>query len=151
MRNAIFPCHAFGIAAAKGLNVVAAGTPGSDHCIYPDCRPAFVGAFAAMQRLALERVAQIALEAPFLTWRKADIVGLGRRLGVPFAETWSCYKARQHCGRCGTCVARRETFHIAGVKDPTAYDEPDYWLETRRGHLCNRSDREVGWCQFATT
>ena len=45
-------------------------------------------------------------------------------LGVPFAETWSCYVGGEvHCGRCGTCVERREAFDLAGVPDPTAYDE----------------------------
>jgi 7-cyano-7-deazaguanine synthase len=38
-----------------------------------------------------------------------------------------------HCGRCGTCVERREAFHLAGVADPTAYADPDYWLSAIAG------------------
>jgi 7-cyano-7-deazaguanine synthase len=54
---------------------------------------------------------------------KADIAALGESLGVPWADTWSCYQgAAVHCGRCGTCVERREAFQLAGVADPTAYD-----------------------------
>jgi len=67
---------------------------------------------------------------------QADIVREGAGLAVPFAETWSCYKGgARHCGRCGTCVERREAFHLAGVADPTSYDDADYWLEARRAYL----------------
>jgi 7-cyano-7-deazaguanine synthase len=135
-RNAIMLTIAFGVATAKQAEVVAAAFHGGDHFIYPDCRPLFVDAFATMQRLALDGFAQIAFETPFLQWTKADIVGEGARLSVPFAETWSCYKGgARHCGRCGTCVERREAFHLAGVDDPTAYEDPDYWLEARRSYL----------------
>ncbi|MFZ5789272.1 MAG: 7-cyano-7-deazaguanine synthase QueC [Pseudomonadota bacterium] len=134
-RNAIMLAIAFGVAVAQQADAVAAAVHGGDHFIYPDCRPAFVEAFAAMQRAALDGLANIALVTPFLTLGKADIVREGARLGVPFAETWSCYKGGAlHCGRCGTCVERREAFHLAGVEDPTAYEDPDYWIEAVREH-----------------
>ncbi len=137
-RNAILLTVAFGVAAVREAEAVAAAVHAGAHFIYPDCRPAFINAVATMQRLALDGVAQIVLEAPFLTWRKVDIIRLGARLGVPFADTWSCYKGgRQHCGRCGTCVARREAFHVAGVEDPTPYDAPHYWVEARREGFVN--------------
>jgi 7-cyano-7-deazaguanine synthase len=35
----------------------------------------------------------------------------------------------------GTCVERREAFHLAfGVDDPTPYEDSDYWVEARRKH-----------------
>ena len=135
-RNAIMLTIAFAVATARRAEAVAAAVHGGDHFIYPDCRPSFVDAFATMQRMALDGFAQIAFETPFLCWSKADIVREGARLGVPFAETWSCYKGgARHCGRCGTCVERREAFHLSGVDDPTPYDDPDYWLEARRAYL----------------
>ena len=138
-RNAIMLTIAFGIAAARGAEAVTAAFHGGDHFIYPDCRPAFVEAFAAMQRMALDGVAQIAFATPFLRWSKADIVREGARLGVPFAQTWSCYKGgARHCGRCGTCVERREAFDLAGADDPTPYDDPDYWREARRVYLAKQ-------------
>jgi 7-cyano-7-deazaguanine synthase len=138
-RNAIMLTIAFGLAVAKRAVVVAAAVHGGDHFIYPDCRPKFVDAFAAMQRFALDGLAEIAVATPFLHWSKADIVREGLRLGVPFAETWSCYKGgARHCGRCGTCVERREAFHLAGVADPTRYDDPDYWQAARRDYLAER-------------
>lgn len=129
-RNAIMLAITFGIAAAAEAQAVAIAVHTGDHFIYPDCRPEFVDAFGAMQELALEGVGEIALEAPFIGMTKADIVAEGARLQVPFARTWSCYKGgERHCGRCGTCVERREAFHLAGVADPTAYDDPDYWRQ----------------------
>jgi len=127
-RNAIMLAIAFGIAAARGDNAVATAVHGGDHFIYPDCRPAFTEAFEAMQRTALDGYADVRLFTPFVHRSKVDIVREGARFGTPFAETWSCYKGRaQHCGRCGTCVERREAFHLAGIEDPTSYDDPDFW------------------------
>ncbi|MCR4266140.1 7-cyano-7-deazaguanine synthase QueC [Nitratireductor sp. ZSWI3] len=128
-RNAIMLTIAFGIAAARGADAVAAAVHGGDHFIYPDCRPAFAEAFQAMQDAALDGIGRIRLHTPFLHGTKADIVREGQKAGTPFAETWSCYKGGElHCGRCGTCVERREAFHEAGVEDPTAYEDPDFWL-----------------------
>ena len=127
-RNAIMLTVAYGIAAAHGDNAVATAVHGGDHFIYPDCRPEFTRAFEVMQNQALDGYANVSLFTPFVEIPKADIVTIGARHNVPFGETWSCYKGGvNHCGRCGTCVERREAFAIAGVDDPTTYDDPDYW------------------------
>ncbi len=92
--------------------------------IYPDCRPAFLDAYLRMALLANEGflVPQFTVLAPFIGLSKVDIVRIGADLGVPFADTWSCYKgAEMHCGRCGTCVERREAFQVVGITDPTEY------------------------------
>lgn len=128
-RNAIMLAIGFGVAAANGDQAVATAVHGGDHFIYPDCRPAFTQSFDAMQRMALDGYAEIRLHTPFVTRTKADIVTEGARHATPFEQTWSCYKGgAQHCGRCGTCVERREAFHLAGVADPTAYADPDFWI-----------------------
>jgi 7-cyano-7-deazaguanine synthase len=54
---------------------------------------------------------------------KSDIVKRGNQLDVPYEKTWSCYKGQfMHCGKCGTCVERREAFELAGVPDLTVYE-----------------------------
>jgi 7-cyano-7-deazaguanine synthase len=132
-RNPILFTIAVGLAASRGWDRVAAAVHTGDHFVYPDCRPEFVAAFAQMEARALEGMGEVAFETPFVEWSKADIVAEGARLGVPFAATWSCYQgAEVHCGRCGTCVERREAFHLAGVADPTAYADPDYWQQAIR-------------------
>ena len=129
-RNAIMLTMAYGLAAARGLDAVATAVHGGDHFIYPDCRPEFIESFAAMQNHALEGFADVDLYTPFLTKTKADIAADGARLGVPFEKTWSCYKGGDlHCGRCGTCVERREAFDLAGVVDLTQYADSDYWVD----------------------
>jgi 7-cyano-7-deazaguanine synthase len=128
-RNAIMLSIAYGIASARKADAVAGAFHGGDHFIYPDCRPAFIEAFEAMQKHALDGLSDIRLYAPFLHFTKSDIVTEGSRLHVPFIETWSCYKGgKKHCGRCGTCVERREAFHLAGIEDPTDYEDKDFWI-----------------------
>lgn len=127
-RNAIMLSVAFGVAAAHGDDQVATAVHGGDHFIYPDCRPAFTQAFETMQKAALDGYANVSLYTPFVHRTKADIVTEGARHNTPFADTWSCYKGEElHCGRCGTCVERREAFDLAGVDDPTIYVDPDFW------------------------
>lgn len=129
-RNAIMLAIAFGVAAAQNADAVAAAVHGGDHFIYPDCRPDFIDAFQTMQKHALDGYADVKLYTPYVNGSKADIVTDGAAHNTPFADTWSCYKGGEnHCGRCGTCVERREAFHLAGVSDPTVYDDPDFWVE----------------------
>ena len=133
-RNAIMLAVAFGVAAARQADAVAIAVHGGDHFIYPDCRPGFIDAFQAMQDHALDGYASIRLLAPYVNGSKADIVADGARHHTPFAETWSCYKGgARHCGRCGTCVERREAFHLAGIADPTEYEDPDFWRAATEG------------------
>ena len=134
-RNAIMLTIAFGVAAAKQADAVAAAVHGGDHFIYPDCRPAFVNAFQAMQDKALDGYADVKLYTPFVHIPKSAIVTEGARHNTPFVETWSCYKGGAvHCGRCGTCVERREAFALAGIDDPTVYADPTFWKETVAAH-----------------
>jgi 7-cyano-7-deazaguanine synthase len=124
-RNAILLSVAWGIAVAEGADLVATAVHGGDHAIYPDCRPEFIDALGAALRLgtAGHHRPGLYLAAPFLGIDKAGIVRIGAELGVPFEATWSCYLGgRVHCGRCGTCVERREAFAVAGVVDPTSYE-----------------------------
>ena len=123
-RNAILLALAFGVAVNESAQIVATGVHGGDHFIYPDCRPDFIQSFDAMQKTATEGFSDpnLRLLAPFLETDKTGIVRLGHELGVPFERTWSCYEGgAKHCGKCGTCVERREAFALADVEDPTDY------------------------------
>ena len=127
-RNAIMMTIAFGMAASQHSEAVAMAVHGGDHYIYPDCRPGFMDAFGKMQSLALEGVADVSLYTPFLHQDKTDIVREGVKQNVPFSHTWSCYQGMErHCGRCGTCVERREAFYLANEPDPTDYEDPHFW------------------------
>ncbi len=123
-RNAIMLSVAVGVAVARGAEAVATAVHAGDHAIYPDCRPEFIEAIEHEARVANEGfIAEgFRVLAPFLRSTKHEIVRRGAALGVPFEDTWSCYLGEElHCGRCGTCVERREAFELAGVPDPTRY------------------------------
>ncbi|HVY54715.1 MAG TPA: 7-cyano-7-deazaguanine synthase QueC [Thermodesulfobacteriota bacterium] len=121
-RNAIFLSIAVGYAVSIDAGNVFFGAHGSDRGVYPDCREEFVEAFQASERLATDEP-DLNILAPFVGMEKADIVRLGRRLGVPFGETWSCYKGgRKHCGVCSSCRERKRAFTEARVPDPTEYE-----------------------------
>jgi 7-cyano-7-deazaguanine synthase len=126
-RNAILLSCATAIAVANKADAVATAVHAGDHAIYPDCRPEFISAFEHMAKIANEGFAvdNFGIQAPFLHSTKAEIVGVGETVGVPWEKTWSCYEGEwPHCGRCGTCVERREAFMHAGVLDPTDYAPP---------------------------
>lgn len=119
-RNAIMLSIACGFAESVGAGGLVIAAHGGDHAIYPDCREEFMRAMGDAMRLGT--YAGVQLLRPFIALTKDQIAAEGARLGVDFARTWSCYKGGAiHCGKCGTCVERREAFALAGLADPTAY------------------------------
>jgi 7-cyano-7-deazaguanine synthase len=123
-RNAIMLAIAYAAAVSEQADIVATGVHAGDHFVYPDCRPNFIASFDQMEKEATEGYAKqgLKLYAPFVNIGKHDIAKLGHNLLVPFGKTWSCYKGEElHCGVCGTCVERKESFLLAGVVDPTIY------------------------------
>lgn len=119
-RNGIMLSIAVGIAESNGLRYVMMANHGGDHSIYPDCRWEFVCAFDAAAKAGTYVGAGIL--APYTGITKADIARRGKEMGLDYSETWSCYKGGDvHCGRCGTCVERREALAEAGIEDTTPY------------------------------
>lgn len=120
-RNGIFLSVAAGIAESRGAEAVVIAAHAGDHSLYPDCREEYMQAMASA--ISLGTYAGIRVLRPFISMSKGDIVALGAQLGVPFADTYSCYcGGTRHCGRCGTCRERREAFRAAGIPDPTPYE-----------------------------
>lgn len=121
-RNGIMLAIAAGIAESNDLKYVMMANHGGDHTIYPDCRPEFVKAMSDATRFGTYPGVQVL--APYTNITKADIARRGKKLGINYAETWSCYKGgEKHCGKCGTCVERKEALREAGIDDPTEYEE----------------------------
>jgi len=58
------------------------------------------------------------LMLPFLWLGKEEVVRMGKELGVPFEQTWSCTeRVAQACGVCSQCRERREAFARNGIVD----------------------------------
>lgn len=120
-RNGIMLSVAAGIAESNGLQHVMMANHGGDHAIYPDCRPEFVNAFS--EAASAGTYNNVTLLAPYTNISKADIARKGKSLGIDYTETWSCYKGGDvHCGKCGTCVERKEALALAGIEDHTIYE-----------------------------
>ncbi len=126
-RNTILLSLALAFAEVVDADAVFTGANAVDYAGYPDCRPEYLAAFQALANLATRRAVEgrpIAVQAPIVHLRKAEIIRRGAELGVDFGLTISCYDADAQgraCGRCESCRIRREGFAAAGVDDPTRY------------------------------
>ena len=120
-RNGIMLSIACGIAESRGLKNVMIANHFGDHSIYPDCRAAFVEAMSkAMSEGTYDGVKVF---AHYTGISQTDIARHGATLGIDYTETYSCYKGgAKHCGKCGTCVERKEALHDAGIDDRTEYE-----------------------------
>jgi 7-cyano-7-deazaguanine synthase len=120
-RNGIMLSIAVGIAESRGLKYVMMANHGGDHTIYPDCRPEFVEAMSEATKAGT--FPGIEILAPYTDITKADIAMRGKALGIDYSKTWSCYKGGDvHCGKCGTCMERKEALRDAGIADTTIYE-----------------------------
>jgi 7-cyano-7-deazaguanine synthase len=129
-RNMMMLSVATAVAISENADYVATGVHGGDHYIYPDCRAEFIAACSAAAQIGMVGMSQNfkGIIAPFVHHDKEWIAKTGTEIGVPWTDTWSCYKGGEiHCGRCGTCVERAEAFHLAGVHDPTVYEDKEFW------------------------
>lgn len=121
-RNGIMLAIAAGLAESNGLKHVMMANHSGDHTIYPDCRPEFADAMS--QAIAAGTYDGITLVTPYTHISKTDIVKRGKDLGLDYTQTWSCYKGgEKHCGKCGTCMERKEALRDAGMEDKTIYED----------------------------
>ncbi len=122
-RNMIMLAVAAATAISNSAGFIAYAAHAGDHAVYPDCRPEFTAAMRNVLSLC-HYDGGVELLTPFVEWSKAEVVGNGLTLKVPYELTYSCYTGNEkHCGRCGTCVERLEAFSLNGVVDPVEYEE----------------------------
>jgi 7-cyano-7-deazaguanine synthase len=123
-RNTIFLAFALGWAETLGASDIFIGANALDYSGYPDCRPEYIEAFERMANLATRAGVEgrrLRIHTPLITLSKADIIRLGRRLGVDYGLTWSCYDPTPEgtaCGHCEACILRAKGFREAGMEDP---------------------------------
>jgi 7-cyano-7-deazaguanine synthase len=123
-RNTIFLSFALAWAEVLESSAIFIGVNALDYSGYPDCRPEYIEAYERMANLAtktgVEGRTQLKIHAPLLHLTKAEIVKLGKELGVPFGLTHSCYDPAPDghpCGACDACLLRAKGFEEAGVED----------------------------------
>lgn len=121
-RNGIMLSIACGLAESRGLAKVLIANHAGDHAIYPDCRASFISSMS--EAMAYGTYINVTIEAPYTGISKTDIAKIGKQLGIDYSKTYSCYKGgEKHCGKCGTCVERKEALRDAGIDDPTEYED----------------------------
>lgn len=123
-RNTVFLAIALSLAEAKQAEAIYLGINAVDYSGYPDCRPEYL---AAYQKLA-DLSSKVGIEghapqlvAPLVLDTKVEIIQKAAKLGVPIAETWSCYQGGEHpCGLCDSCRIRDEALIKAGYPELTS-------------------------------
>ena len=118
-RNTVFIALALSLAEARGAERIVLGVNAVDYSGYPDCRPDYLDAFQHLADLATRAGREgraPRLWAPLLTMDKLTIVREALRLGVPIADTWSCYAGgSEPCGVCDSCRIRDRALKEAGL------------------------------------
>jgi 7-cyano-7-deazaguanine synthase len=129
-RNTMMLALALGWAEVLEAADIFVGVNAVDYSGYPDCRPEFVAAFERLANLAtkagVEGTIKFRIHAPLIELTKAEIIRRGTALGVDYALTHSCYDPADNgaaCGRCDSCLLRREGFFETGIADPTHYQD----------------------------
>jgi 7-cyano-7-deazaguanine synthase len=121
-RNAHLLATAASWGEQLGAQAIFIGAVWEDSSGYPDCRPEFFRAFEEAIRLGTRPETTLRVVTPVIALSKAEIVRQGLALGVPFANTWSCYQDETAaCGACESCVLRLRGFAGAGARDPIRY------------------------------
>ena len=127
-RNTIFLSHALAWAEVIKSPDIFIGVNAIDYSGYPDCRPEYIKAFEKMANLAtktgVKGVSKMKIKTPLIYMSKAQIIKKGIELGVDYSLTHSCYDPNPEgaaCGRCDSCILRKNGFKEVGIKDPTKY------------------------------
>ena len=124
-RNTVFLSLALAFAESLGAHDIFIGVNALDYSGYPDCRPEYIRAFQRMANLATKAGVEgdkFKIHAPLIKLTKAGIIKLGRRLGVDYTMTHSCYDPAPDgtpCGRCDSCLLRNKGFEEAGTDSPS--------------------------------
>ena len=126
-RNTVFLSYALAWAEVLSADAIFIGVNALDYSGYPDCRPEYIDAFQSLINLATKAGVEgknIVLRTPLIDLTKAEIIGVGLKLGVNYAATVSCYQADAEgraCGLCDSCRLRTKGFADAQSQDPTRY------------------------------
>lgn len=117
----------FAITAAMGSYVAGKKTvvvlgvhKGDADATYVDC------SFSVMDKLA-DLISQcthehVSLCTPFVFMDKSSIASLAYALKAPVGLSWSCYAGGDvPCGRCGTCIERKEALVKAGLREVSGF------------------------------
>jgi len=131
-RNTIFIVYALAMAESLKIkygeeNDIILGFKCEGKESFPDTTIEFVRQMNKLEEISTSINGKII--TPLIKKDKEDIILLGKKLGVDFKQTYSCYigngkvNGNKHCGVCLSCRLRQEGFYWANIRDPTEYKE----------------------------
>tara|TARA_R110000868_G_scaffold207266_2_gene456233 strand:- start:2458 stop:3129 length:672 start_codon:yes stop_codon:yes gene_type:complete len=126
-RNTIFLSIALAMAETISAKDIFIGVSAIDYSGYPDCRPEYIKSFQELANLATKlgvEEGEISINTPLINLSKAQTIDLGVTLGIDYGMTVSCYQADEKgkaCGKCDSCMLRKNGFSQLSLKDPTVY------------------------------
>jgi len=124
-RNTVFLTYAFALADSlfikeKKSYDIFVGFKCEGGESYPDTTKEFVLQMNKIGKIGCSH--KFKIFAPMIKKDKEDIILLGKKFGVDYKNTFSCYIGKKkHCGVCLACKLRQAGFYWAGVDDPTIY------------------------------
>lgn len=128
-RNTVFLSLALAYAESIEARDIFIGVNALDYSGYPDCRPEFIRCFEQLANLGTKAGVsgeRFLIHAPLIQMTKAEIIELGRRLGVDYSLTTSCYDPSPEgaaCGHCDACLLRLRGFAQNQLVDPAQYSQ----------------------------
>ena len=118
-RNTVFLSFAVSCAEAVGAEAIFIGANAIDFSGYPDCRPGYYKVYNELIARGTKTGAGIKIHTPLINMTKSGIIKLGKKLGVPYGQTWSCYTGgKTPCLTCDSCIIREKGFREAKIRDP---------------------------------
>ncbi len=143
--------HTFGSDTTDGpegvLLMYGAHKEDAENDAYPDCSERFVTTLR--EALLIATYGRVHMKAPFVRSTKAQVIRSGLNANAPLHLTWSCYEGGElHCGKCPTCLARKQAFIDAQHTDPTHYEGEEAPDLNEQGHVVVEEvapqDQDVG-------
>lgn len=123
-RNVLFSTYAAVVAYTYQCYYIGLGVTRGEYSIYPDSTPEFATAMELVLRLGMGY--GVALYAPLINLEeKAEVIRFAEEMGIKVYRTVSCYNAKvvtfgkvkwfATCGKCSSCIVRRECVGKVGV------------------------------------
>ena len=121
-RNMLFVTAAAAYAQTQSIHDLYLAPVRDDYDAYRDCRREFYDGLEGALRLGATADRAFHLHTPFVENWKSEVIALGLKLGVPYADTHTCYQGhRPACGVCDACSERLQAFAANDATDPLDY------------------------------
>jgi len=126
-KNPFFPFRNLILASVGALyansldcNSIGLGIIDGGGTSFPDCTKEFIDGLSKVLELSIDK--SVVLCVPFLELNKAEVILYGLRHDFPYDITYSCLLGEtEHCGKCESCISRKQAFKVLGVDDKTRY------------------------------